>query len=466
MPKVNLSQDYVAKIPKLFGKNPISRITLTDTKAQGLVVNIEKSGNIYYEHRHFDADGKQIMTRIGPTNLISLKDAREAALRLQFEGTEGNYVGIKQKRGKKVLTLKEIYDEFEKSKFPTGDQHPKKSDDLVLFRRARTNRLRLNALRSNFGQYFDYPYHVVDKLLITRWGEAKLAEDPNRRPCTINKEINSLRGMLRWAKDIGLVDDYMFDHFRLFRDPIEHNHRGRRCLTTDETDRLMKTLVEREQIRRAKNKRFAESYAPRYREHPVQLYPPLGQGFTDEVMPMILLSLHTGARKGSVLGLRWRDVKFDERMIYYQAEMSKAGNTIPVPMNDVVVDTLMQWRNQHNITDSDKDQSRFVFTGRDGISPLDNSSPSCWSKILKKAEIKNFRWHDMRHTFASTLAKDGIDVVTLCSLMGHSDIKTTSIYLHPDIEKKQKAVNILQSVFVRLPEKSAENKNTSAALQQ
>lgn len=66
-----------------------------------------------------------------------------------------------------------------------------------------------------------------------------------------------------------------------------------------------------------------------------------------------------------------------------------------------------------------------------------------WTAILKEADIHGFRWHDMRHTFASNLVMAGVDLRTVQELLGHSDPKMTTRYAHLAPEHKANAVAVL-----------------------
>ena len=65
--------------------------------------------------------------------------------------------------------------------------------------------------------------------------------------------------------------------------------------------------------------------------------------------------------------------------------------------------------------------------------------------VIKKANIKNFRFHDLRHTVATRLATKGIDLTVVQEILGHSKITTTQRYAHPVPQRKLDAVEILSS---------------------
>jgi site-specific recombinase XerD len=76
------------------------------------------------------------------------------------------------------------------------------------------------------------------------------------------------------------------------------------------------------------------------------------------------------------------------------------------------------------------------------LSSINNVKKS-WTNLLKEAGIENFRWHDMRHDFASQLVMKGVDLNTVRELMGHADMKMTMRYAHLALSSKLRAVEVL-----------------------
>ena len=111
---------------------------------------------------------------------------------------------------------------------------------------------------------------------------------------------------------------------------------------------------------------------------------------------------------------------------------AKSRMTRHIPLNTESEAILAEW--QAHVPDT----SGFVFPGKDG-GRLDNVNRS-WRGLMKNAGITGFRFHDLRHNFASRLVMAGIDLNTVRELLGHSDIKMTLRYAHLAQEVKAAAV--------------------------
>ena len=140
-------------------------------------------------------------------------------------------------------------------------------------------------------------------------------------------------------------------------------------------------------------------------------------------------------RQGNQFALRWDDVDFDAGTI--RAAKSKSGLDYHVPMNDELRAMLTALPSRL--------RSPYVFPSATLTSPLDakNYMHRVFSPALKKARIEGFRWHDLRHSFASRLVMAGVDLSTVCELMGHESITMTMRYAHLSREHKRDAVERL-----------------------
>jgi integrase len=120
-----------------------------------------------------------------------------------------------------------------------------------------------------------------------------------------------------------------------------------------------------------------------------------------------------------------------------EGELAKSGKTRHIPLNKEALHTLQSWYQQCST------HSNLVFSNKLGNS-LKNTKKT-WMGLLKNAGIQNFRWHDMRHHFASRLVMAEVDLNTVRELLDHSDIKMTLRYAHLAPEHKAQAVEKLIS---------------------
>jgi integrase len=152
--------------------------------------------------------------------------------------------------------------------------------------------------------------------------------------------------------------------------------------------------------------------------------------------PIVLLALNTGMRKGEIFKLQWRDVDLKRGIL--KIRDSKDGTDAHISINENVKELLSELPRF--------DDNPHVFPGMKSAAPLNNVRHS-WQTALKKAGIKNFRFHDMRHTFASWMIMEGVDLYTVKDLMRHKSIEMTMRYAHLAPEHKKAAVECLGALI-------------------
>jgi integrase len=144
--------------------------------------------------------------------------------------------------------------------------------------------------------------------------------------------------------------------------------------------------------------------------------------------PIVITAVCTGLRKGEIVNIKWDDIDFRNRVIYIAD--TKNGEKREVSMNDLLTETLKSIKRN--------DTSPYVFCDKEG-KPYYRFEKS-FATALEKAGIKDFRFHDLRHTFASNLVMEGVDLATVRELLGHKSIEMTLRYSHLSPDHKSKAV--------------------------
>ena len=136
--------------------------------------------------------------------------------------------------------------------------------------------------------------------------------------------------------------------------------------------------------------------------------------------PAILLAVSTGMRQGEQMSLRWKHVDLATGKI--TIEDTKNGERRATVATGPALDELKKLANVRRI---DNDH---VFLGKHSHNSINLRKP--FEKALAKAEIEDFRWHDLRHTFASNLAMSGATLAELAEALGHKTLAMVKRYAH------------------------------------
>jgi len=138
-----------------------------------------------------------------------------------------------------------------------------------------------------------------------------------------------------------------------------------------------------------------------------------------EHAPELDLALNTGLRLGELYGLAWENVNLARRVL--TIPRSKNGETRHVPLNSVALAALSELHKRSDGTGA-------VIRNLQG-EPL--AGPRHWFEpAIRRAKIRDFSWHCLRHTFASRLVMAGVDIRTVQELLGHKSIAMTVRYSH------------------------------------
>jgi integrase len=150
-------------------------------------------------------------------------------------------------------------------------------------------------------------------------------------------------------------------------------------------------------------------------------------------VPELDLAINTGIRKGSQYSLTWDMVDFKGRML--NIPRTKNEEPIHVPLNDVAIAALKLVHGQGS-------RRGRVFQSAKTGEPLENGR-HWFDDAVIEAGIKNFRWHDLRHTFASRLRMKGAPLEDIADLLGHKSLTMTRRYAHLGPNKLHAVVSLL-----------------------
>ena len=149
-----------------------------------------------------------------------------------------------------------------------------------------------------------------------------------------------------------------------------------------------------------------------------------------------VFALNTGMRQGEILSLRWRQVDLQRQEITVLITKNKEPRTLPI--NDAVLKLLKEKMKTHK-------ESEYVFPSENGTMIGRNNLGRAFRKAVKDAGIVKFRFHDLRHTFATRLVRLGTDLYKLAKLLGHKTLVMVTRYAHLDIESLRSDVEALST---------------------
>jgi integrase len=151
-------------------------------------------------------------------------------------------------------------------------------------------------------------------------------------------------------------------------------------------------------------------------------------------LPAFLIALHTGMRQGEQFTLEWSNVDFGRKRI--RLYDTKNGSSREIPLNSTAMKIL------HGLYKTRPDNGPVFRSSRYKVRGI-RDPKKWWLQVLVDAKVKNFRWHDLRHTFCSRLVQAGVDIRTVAELAGHKSISVTMRYAHLAPEINQAAIEKL-----------------------
>ncbi|MDU0458529.1 MAG: site-specific integrase [Geobacteraceae bacterium] len=233
---------------------------------------------------------------------------------------------------------------------------------------------------------------------------------PPIKPASVNKYIGALKHMLTKAVDWDLISEDVAKRVRKVK-IITENNRRLRYLSIEESAALLNACDK-------------------------------------HLKPIITFALNTGCRRGEILGLTWD--RIDLKHGFILLDDTKSGKRREIPINANVraalqgivrrIDVQYVFVNPETVTE--RPPVREGGKKRPASGRYYDVKKS-FATACRKAGIKDFHFHDLRHTFASQLVMNGVDITTVSKLLGHANLTMTLRYAHLAPDHLQSAVDVL-----------------------
>lgn len=366
---------------------------LRDLGMKGLILRVQPSG-----YKAWIVEWSRGKRRtLGFAGHLGLDEARSQALQTMAEAAQERLPAI-AKRAPASMTLRVFLDEH----YATWAQAELRGGAQYVAR-----------IQKTFPRLLDTPLIALDLAAIESWWRARVhaigPDEPLVTKATASRDLACLRSALSKAVEWRhLAANPLLG----MRNKSFGSRKVVRYLTDDEELRLRSALKHRDAFLIS-----GRVSANRWRiERDRDTYPVLpADGYGDHLTPLVLLAMNTGLRRNELLTLQWSDINLQGRMLTVRDAVAKSGKQRYIPLNTEATDVLERWARQRR-------GSAKVFGIRD--------AKTAWGNVLDAAEIANFRFHDLRHHFASRLVRMGVDLNTVRDLLGHADLSMTLRYAH------------------------------------
>lgn len=368
---------------------------LRDAQVRGLLLRVQPSGHkawvVTWEH------GKR--RTLGSADHVALDQARDIARKVIAEYVQSGLPSIAKPELPKITLRAYLDDHYA----PWVRTELKQADDA------------LRRIEQAFAYLLPMTLKDINAKVIERWWITRLQDTvrPGAKQtitkATASRNLATLRSALSRAVKWGMLETNPVANAAL---KVAKPRSVVRFLSVAEERRLRATLTARDQANATARRSANQWRTDRKRA----LLPEMPAGaYADHLHPLVLLAMNTGLRKGELLSLDWPDNNMQARMLTVRPEHAKSEKQRHVPLNVEAMTLLRQWASQSTGTGS-------VF----GIASMKSS----WERLLIDAKVTGFRFHDLRHHFASKIVMARGDLNTVRELLRHADLAMTLRYAH------------------------------------
>jgi integrase len=361
---------------------------LRDATVPGLVLRVTPNGTKTWAVTW--GRGQERIVGTWPT--MTLEGAREAARRELGEiATHGAPLAVvgARKRSAAVDTF--------------GDFMADRYGPHVLAT-AKAGKATVHCIKAQFGHLYDRKLTSIARADFDDFKAKRLKAGTH--PATVNRDLDRLKAALNQAVAWDLLDKNPLAGVKRIKRDIEDRVR---FLSPAEEKRLRAALAKRDDLFRRRR-----VSANAWRDARGKQTLPELEGYADHITPMTLVALNTGCRRGEITQLTWADIDLKRKLLTVRAGYAKSGKARHIPLNSEAVSVLKTWKRR-------QPEGRLFHL---------DCNAKAWGRLMEAAKIEDFRFHDLRHTFASKLVMAGVALNTVRELLGHADIKMTLRYAH------------------------------------
>jgi len=368
---------------------------------------IKKGENWFIDYR---ANGRRVRERIGPNRKL----AESVLSKRKLEIAEKRFLNVRKVSNENLRSFSARYLEWEKGRIKTVDDDETRAKRLLKtfgstplieidipsveqYMAQRIKEPKQHHWRGRSGKAFARRDKAVQEATIAEWTAHK-AKTVSK--ATVNREVAFLRKVLNKAVEWKVITSNPLAGIKLF----------------DERESIRKRYLKPEEIRL------------------------LLDCCTPAVRDVVTFALYTGRRQGEILGMRWQEVDLANGYVYFPRTKKKEPDQVAIPPR------------AHEILERRKSQphDEFVFNKDKGTGPIKYIRDQ-FLKALSRAGIKDFRFHDLRHTAISYMMMNGIDLKTIAELVGHTTAQMVDQrYGHLSPDHKRAAAGIFGAAMDRL----------------
>lgn len=295
---------------------------------------------------------------------------------LENQLKKGKYKPINDTKITAIITIKDLIDEFEKNVAPDRYARPEQYTIMYDWWRNKIGHLKLTELNSAV-------LTQCKNLLMSEPPDKPYKDHETKSNSTVRKYLFALSAILTYAEcELEIID---YNPMKRIKKPKKSKGVVRFL-----SDKERKTLLEA------------------CKEH------------SDILYLFVMLAIYSGGRYSELLRLTVENIDFTNEMLYFV--QTKNGESRGVPVYYKVIQIIKNYIETHNI------KTGQIFLNKKGkkLSYLKGA----FEKVVAAIKIKSLRFHDLRHTYASYLAKSGATLLEIAQLMGHKNLNQVQIYAH------------------------------------